>query len=134
MRTSSRRIEAKSRCDHDATAMFLVMQQVRFSKSKMKFSKSVEHNFSTEIFRVVQIMDRCQREVYELEDLNGAAKHVKFYQEELTPVCFTIRTTYKLEKVLYQRVKRDIRVYIVRWRGYCWDFDSWVPAYSLTNY
>ena len=39
---------------------------VRISNEKVKFVKSAEHNFSTEIFRIVKVIDRRPRAVYEL--------------------------------------------------------------------
>jgi len=60
-------------------------------------------------------MDRCPRGVYEQEDLNGTPIDDQFYQEELTPVCNTSRTIYKLDKILDEGVRRCIRVYLVRW-------------------
>jgi len=47
-----RRIEVKRRRGRVATARFCVGQHVHNSKQKMKFAKSAEHNFSTEIFRI----------------------------------------------------------------------------------
>ena len=36
----------------------------------MMFAKATEHNFIAEIFRVVIVIDRLSRAVYEQEDLN----------------------------------------------------------------
>ena len=41
-----------------ATAKFRVGQQVRIGKEKMKFAKAAEHNFGTEIFRIVKVIHR----------------------------------------------------------------------------
>ena len=125
-------MEAKSLRVRIAKAKFRVEQHVRISKEKMNFAKVAEQNFSTEIFRIVKLIDRIQRAVYEL-DLNGTPIDGQFYQEELTPVRITSRTTYKINKILDERVRRGTREYLVRWRGYCRDFDSWVPASSVTN-
>jgi len=47
-----------------------VGQHVRISKEKAKFAKSAEQKFSTEIFRIIKVIRRTVRPVYELEDLN----------------------------------------------------------------
>jgi len=39
-------------------AKYSVGQHVRISKEKAKFAKSAEHNFSTEIFRIVKVISR----------------------------------------------------------------------------
>ena len=49
-----RRMEARRLRIPVATSKICVGQHVRISKEKMKFAKTVEHNFSTEIFRIVK--------------------------------------------------------------------------------
>jgi hypothetical protein len=71
--------------------------------------------------------------VYELEDLNRKVIDGQFYNEELTPVRITKRTTFKIDKILSTRVRRGIREYLVRWKGYGSNFDSWVNAASVKN-
>jgi len=66
---------------------------VRISKKKMKFAKARGHNFITEIFRIVKVIDRRPRAVYELEDLNGTPIDGQFYQDELTPYASPVRPT-----------------------------------------
>jgi hypothetical protein len=46
--------------------------------------------------------------VYELADLNGKLNDGQFYQEELSPVRISKRTTYKVDKILGKRVRRGI--------------------------
>jgi len=69
-----------------AKIKFSVGQHVRISKEKMKFAKSGEETFSTEIFRITKVIERRPRPVYELEDLNNTPIEGQFYTEELTPV------------------------------------------------
>jgi len=51
----------------------------------------------------------------------------------LVPVRVTNQTTYKIDKILDKRVRRGILEYLVRWRGYGADFDSWVPATDIQS-
>ena len=104
---------------------------VRISKEEMKFAKALEHNFSTEIFRIVKVIHRQPRVVYELEDLNGTPIDGQFYQEELTPLRITTRTTYKIDKIMDKRVRRGIREVLVLCEGYSQAFDTWLPAASV---
>jgi hypothetical protein len=71
--------------------------------------------------------------VYELEDLNQKIIDGQFYNEELTPVQITKRTTFKTDKILDTRVRCGIRDYLVHWKGYGPDFDSWISAASVKN-
>jgi hypothetical protein len=126
-------MEAKKQRVRFATSKIRVRQHVRISKEKMKFAKATEHNFSTEIFRIVKVIHRRPRAVYELEDLNGTPIDGQFYQEELTPVRITSWTTYKIDKILDKGVRRGNREVLVRWQCYSQEFDSWVPAASVKN-
>ena len=112
---------------------FLVGQHVRISKEKMKFAKGGEQNYTTEIFKIRKVVYRTPRPVFEHEDLRGEEIEVKFYSEELVPVRISKQTTYKIDKILKKRVRRGILEYLVRWRGYNADFDSWVPASDITS-
>jgi len=72
----------------------------------MKFAKGGEQTFSTEIFLVSKVKERRPRPVYELEDLNETLIEGQFYAEELTPVRISKETSYKIDKILYKRVRR----------------------------
>ena len=65
---------------------FDVRQHDRISKEKMKFAKGSEQNCTDEIFRILKVIRRTPRPVYEFEDLNGTLIEGQFYGEEVTPV------------------------------------------------
>ena len=39
--------------------------------------------------------------------------------------------TYRIDKILKKSVRRGVLEYLIRWRGYTADFDSWMPASSV---
>jgi hypothetical protein len=110
-----------------------VVQHVRISKEKMSFFKGGEQNYTTEVFRIIKVIRRTRRPVYELEDLNRKVIDGQFYNEELTPVRIKKRTNFKIDKILSTRVRRGTREYVVRWKGYGPNFDSWINAASVKN-
>jgi hypothetical protein len=74
---------------------------------------------------------KIPRPVYELVDLLGKHINGQFYREELSPVIVTKHTGYRIDKILRKRVRSGSLDYLVRWRGYTSDFDSWVSASSM---
>jgi hypothetical protein len=114
-----------------AVAKFRLGQHVRISKEKMKFAKGGGQNYTTEIFKIRNVVHRSPRPVYELEDMLGAQIDGQFYSEELSPVTLSSRTTYKIDKILKKRRRGGILEYLVRGTEYNSDFDSWVPASSV---
>ena len=106
-------------------------QHVRISKEKMKFVKAAEQGYSTEIFRIIKVIRRTPRPVYELEDLNEQLIERQFYEEELSPVRITQQTQYQIDKIVATRVIRGIKHHLVRWKVYSSHFDSWVPASGI---
>jgi len=99
----------------------------------MRFAKAAEQNFKTEIFRVTKVIEKRPPVVYELSDLNGTQPDGQLFQGRTDPVSITDRTSYKLDKILDKRVRRGIREYLIRWRGYNKEFHSWVSATSVKN-
>jgi hypothetical protein len=88
----NRMIEKAQRLKRLAEIKYRVGQYVRISKQKLKFAKSGEQNYTTEIFKICKIIRRTPRPVYELEDLRGQGIDWQFYTEELTPVRITEQT------------------------------------------
>jgi hypothetical protein len=114
-------------------AKFRVGHHVRIRKEKMIFAKGSEQNYSTEIFEIIKVIPKIPRPVYELEDLKQTPIEGQFYPEELTPVRISKPTTYQIDKIVDRRLRRGILEYLVKWRGYSQDFNSWVPTSSAKN-
>jgi len=75
---------------------FNVGQHVRKkSKEKMKFAKGSEQNYTDDIFRIVKVIRRTPRPLYELEDLKGTLIEGQFHGEGITLVRITTSSVYK---------------------------------------
>ena len=68
-----------------------------------------------------------------MQDLLG--KHIdgQFYAEELSPVTVTKPTTYAIDKILPRRLRGDSLEYLVRWKRYGPEFDSWIKVSSVQH-
>jgi hypothetical protein len=117
-----------------AKPKFIVGKNVRISKQKYKFDKSSTQYYSTEIFKIIKVISRKPRPVYELEDLNKTPIDGQFYQEELVPLRISKRTVYKIDKIVSRRVRKGISDVLVHWRGYPASFDSWIAESSLKKF
>jgi len=59
---------------------------VRIRKEKVRFAKGYEQSFSTEIFRVVKVIQRVPQPVYEISDLKNRPIEGQLYNYELVNV------------------------------------------------
>ena len=105
---------------------FSVGQHVSISKKKMRFGKGSETNYTDETFKISKVFRRTPRPVYVLEYLNVTLIEGQFYREELTNLRITKGTTYKIDKILHRRYRKCILHYLILWKRYLMDFDSWV--------
>ena len=71
---------------------FKVGDLVSITKEKVKFANGYEQTFSTEIFRVVKIIQRMPQPVYELSDLHDHPMEGQFYNYELVRVTVSPQT------------------------------------------
>jgi hypothetical protein len=101
------------------------------SISRRRNLPSQPNKISVEVFRIIKVIRRTPRPVYELEDLNRKVIDGQFYEEELTAVHITKQTQFQIDKILATRVRRGIKQHLVRWKGYNKDFDSWIPASDI---
>jgi transposase InsO family protein len=93
-----RRMKARALQIRSTKPKFSVGQHVRISKEKLRFAKGAEQNYTTEIFRIIKVIYRTPRPVYELVDLNNTPIDGHFYGEVMGPVHVSDRTVCKIEK------------------------------------
>ena len=104
--------------------------KVRIAKTRSKFDKGYEPNWTTEIFTVTKYRGKrgCVIEADDGEEIKGV-----FYPEEVQKVLKSQTDTYPIEKVLKYRGKGNRKEAYVRWKGYSDKFDQWILAKNITK-
>lgn len=109
---------------------FKVDQHVRISRTKSTFEKGYETNWSEEIFKIYEAINR-KPPVYRIIDLDGEVVEGTFYEQELQAVTLEKDRVFKINKVLSERGRGRSKEYLVSWRGYSDKFNSWIPESEL---
>jgi len=99
---------------------------VRISRNDNIFKKGYTEGWSREIFKVIKISIR--NGLYRLQDLNGESVRGGFYRDELQKVNFNPNQYYDIEKIVETRGKGKNKMYLVKWRGYPKEFNSYIKA------
>lgn len=103
---------------------FCIGDIVRISKYKSIFEKGYTPNFSTELFRVVNVNNKFPV-TYLLEDLKHTTIAGQFYEKELQKTKYP--DSYLVEKILK---KKDNQIY-VKWLGFPNSENSWIKKTDL---
>ena len=99
--------------------------KVRISKKKKTFEKGYTTRWTEEIFTIVEVK-RTRPPTYKIVDLNGEEIKGNFYEPELQK---TSQEIFRIEKV----IKKGKKKYLVKWKGYSDDFNSWVDNKDIVN-
>lgn len=107
---------------------------VRVSYLRGKFDRSYHETYSEEIFKIKARIHSIPPR-YELEDLLGELVKGSFYEQELVHVDEDPNRSFKIEKVLgYRKRKNTPREALIRWYGYSEKHDSYIPANQIKKY
>jgi hypothetical protein len=105
---------------------FKIDDQVRLAKTKGIFTKGHERRWTEEIFKVkrIKLSDPI---MYYVEDIDGEEILGGFYGYELNRVVKETTDLWDIEKIIKkQRGKDGVMRYLVKWRGYGNEHNSWV--------
>ena len=109
----------------DINPKFSFRDKVRISKKKNTFEKGYTTRWTEEIFTIVEVK-RTQPPTYKITDLNGEEIKGTFYEPELQK---TSQELFRIENV----IKRGKKKFLVKWKGYSDDFNSWVDNKDIVN-
>nr|CAD2207737.1 unnamed protein product [Meloidogyne enterolobii] len=92
---------------------------VRMNRSKNIFSKGYLPNYSDEILQIDLVKNKANPNRYRVRDDNGELFKGYFYPEELTKVRKDENTSYRIEKIIKSRKKKDGgKEYLVKFFDY----------------
>ena len=109
---------------------FKINDLVRISlKRRPIFDKpSSNIKWSEELFKIHSI-NRSNVITYKIKDLNDEIIEGIFYERELQKTKNTSEV-YVIEKIF----RKNINKYLVKWRGYSNDFNSWINENDIIKY
>lgn len=114
----------RSKCD------FEIGDVVRISKLKRTFEKGYESNWSEELFRVTECVNRDPK-VYRIKDLLDEPVLGTYYKQELQKV--NLKDSYPIEKIIKKRYRGKRLEYFVKYRGYSEKFNEWIAVTNLSK-
>ena len=108
---------------------FSIGDKVRISKYKRRvFEKGYSPNWTEEVFLVDKVLP-AKRVTYEIVDSMGEEIEGSFYEKELQKVK---QQTFRIEKIIRRDNKK--KKALVKWKGYCDKFNSWISFKDLVNF
>ena len=110
---------------------FSIKDRVRISKYSTTFSKSYLPLWSQEVFTIAK-RHNTNPPVYSLEDDSGSIIQGTFYEQELQKVNVS-ENVYKIDSIVGKRKVNGKVQYLVRWKGYSSEFDSYVDQRDVIN-
>jgi len=109
---------------------------VRLSQLAGPFEKSYRKGWTDEIFIISDVIPTSPP-TYMVQDLRGETIVGKFYSEELQKIKNKRRVLredeYEIEKIIATRKRKGKTQYLVRWKGYDQQHDSWVDDLISTG-
>jgi hypothetical protein len=125
------RINARRSKIPQGVVKFKVGDHVRITKEKIKFAKGYGQTFSTEIFSVVNVIQRMPQPVYELSDLQDRPIEGQFYNYELVKFTVSPESEFQIDKIVRTRIQGGIKQHLVKWKGYDEAFNSSVNVSDI---
>jgi len=122
-----------------ALKMLSIGTPVRLSKRKRTFEKAYYQNWTDEIFFITSATKYTIPPTYKISDEKGELLEGIFYRHELTPVKFSNKNMkhgniFAVENIVQEQTRRDGKKYfLVKWRGYPSNQNSWVRADQFSS-
>jgi len=114
-----------------AKPKYEIGQLVRIALQKGPFHRGYNEQSNEEVFRISDIKKTLTIHMYLLESYNKKERlKGYFYESEITPANLD---SFKIQKVIKERIFKGKKQYFVKWRGYDDTYNSWVEAADITE-
>ena len=110
---------------------FQVGDRVRIGNVKRMFEKSYLPNYMEEMFTIYKRFAR-QVPVYKLKDDAGEVLEGTFYEPEVQKIIKNDDVDC-VETILRKRKRKGVVEYLVKWKGYADNFNSWVSERDISK-
>ena len=111
------------------TSTLSIGEYVRLSQIKPTFKKGCTIQSTLEMFKVIRVDDTQSPTIYFIEDLQGEPIKGIFYREELVPTAPP--ETYQID-IIRSKIVAGKKKYLVQWRGYPDNFNSWIDESQIS--
>lgn len=113
-------------------AKFKKGEQVRISLLRTKFTRGYHQSFTTEIWRIKEVLTNLPLPRYKVSDENGDELTQILNENEL--IKYEPQSDiYQIERVLKTRGRGNKRQFFVKWMDYPISFNSWVKEQDVLN-
>ena len=114
------------------TAKYEEGTPVRIQRHKGSFHRSYKQQNTSEIYKIYAVHRELPRPTYSLCNYDDSKEVIigRFYESEITPAR---QVTFRIAKILDQKMIARRKMYLVRWEGFTKQSDSWIPAKDITQ-
>lgn len=129
--TKSRKKRIKKPKNLTPDFKFNVGDVVKISTARRPFQREYDQTFTTETFRIIERQKKGIISLYKIKDFLNEPVIGDFLDNELVRVFVPENKQYKIDKVIRNRTRKGKKEYLVSWKGWPKQFNSWVSDLQL---
>ncbi|KAH7710410.1 hypothetical protein AAVH_22299 [Aphelenchoides avenae] len=112
------------------TPKFEVGDCVRIQHLKKVFVKGL-NTYTDKVFTITHVLDKHDPVLYKLQDFFERELDGSFYERELVKVPPYMENSFRVERILQERMANGQRQYLIKWMDHGDEFNTWEPAGNI---